>query len=151
MATEKRRILIFSLLAILWVFPGCAKRELTEAEARRVLEAFYTDRSPESIVDRHLMDAGRAIVPHLIREIPIRDMPKRRYAIAALGKLGDQSALSPLLRIANDRSEEESYRGDALVAIWHLNKDAGRDLAHKLAGESRYLDRTIELLKEGKI
>jgi len=124
---------------------------MDKKEAQKVLNSFYTDKVPESINDRHLLRAGKAIVPYLVEEIQKKDMPKRRYAIGALGKIGDRRALPVLVKILGDRSELEYFRSDALRAIWHIDKKQGEELAKKYAGESIDIDTASQLLREGKI
>jgi hypothetical protein len=77
---------------------------MDEKEAQDVLNKFYADNVPESINDRHLLNAGSSIVPYLLIEIQKKDMPKRGYAILALGKIGDGRAIPILQSILNDSS-----------------------------------------------
>ena len=150
---EQRLLIIISFLISMSLAPisGCSEPKMDEKEAQEVLNSFYTDKVPESINDRHLVRAGKAIVPYLVAEIQKRDMPKRRYAIGALGKIGDRRALPVLVKILGDRSELEYFRSDALRAIWHIDKKQGEELAKKYAGESIDIDTVSQLLREGKI
>ena len=90
---------ILFLLLIISLLAGCGKPRLNENDAQKFLNYFYNDKVPEEITDRHLLTAGRGIVPYLIDEVQKRDMPKRGYAIGALGKLGDRRALPVLIKI----------------------------------------------------
>ena len=146
-------LIIISFLISMSLTPmyGCSKSTMSEKEAQKVLNSFYTDKVPESINDRHLLRAGKGIVPYLVEEIQKRDMPKRRYAIGALGKIADRRALPVLVKILEDRSELEYFRGDTLEAIWRIDKKMGGELAKKYSGESIYIDTVIQLLREGKI
>lgn len=130
---------------------GCSKTEIDEKEAQEVLHEFYTNKEPEPIVDQPLLSAGKAIVPYLMIEIQKKDMTMRGYAILALGKIGDRRALPVLMKILEDRSELVYFRSDALRAIWHIDRKLGEEYANKYTGESREIDRTIELLRAGKI
>jgi hypothetical protein len=130
---------------------ACSRETMDPAEARRVLNDFYTDRVPEPINDRHLVNAGKPIVPYLLVEIENRDMPKRRYAIGALEKIKDRRALPLLIQILEDRTELSYFREDAFRAIWHIDRKLGEEYAQKSSAESQDMDRIIELLKEGKI
>lgn len=144
-------IIVFFLISILLVpISGCSKSIMNEKEAQKVLNSFYTDKVPESINDRHLLRAGKAIVPYLIIEIQKKDMPKRGYGILALGKIGDRQALHVLTKIFEDQSELIYFRCDAIRAIWHIDEKLGKELAKKYAGENSYIDETIDL-REGKI
>jgi len=125
---------------------------MSSEEAQKVLNAFYADKVPEPILDRHLVNAGKAIVPYLLVEIKKKDMPKRGYAILALGKIKDKQALPALVQILNDQYESVQFRGDALRAIWHIDRKLGEESAEKLAGQyPADIDDLIQLLREGKI
>jgi HEAT repeat protein len=130
---------------------GCEKSTMTEIEAQKVLHDFYTFGEPEPYAATPLVKAGRAIVPYLVVEIQNKKMPKRRYAISALEKLGDRRALPVLTEILEDENEEFYVRGDALRAIWHIDKKIAEELSIKYAGKVKDLDRTIQLLRAGKI
>jgi hypothetical protein len=134
------------IMIIVFVF-SCSKSRINEKEAQQILHDFYTDRVPEPINDRHLLNAGKGIVPYLIIEIQKKDMPKRGYAILALGKIGDRRALPELTNILKDRSDEIHARSDAIRAIWHIDKKYGEEFARKFYGENHEIDRTIELLR----
>jgi HEAT repeat protein len=141
--------LLISLFPV--VIAGCFNSEINDKEAQYILNNFYADNVPEPISDRHLLSAGKAIIPYLIVEIQKKDMQKRRYAIGALEKFGDRRALPVLTKILEDRSEVIYFRDDALRAIWHIDRKLGEEYARKYHGEYREIDRTIELLREGKI
>ncbi len=142
----------FCLISIMLIFLiGCYESTMDEEKAKKVLNNFYTDNVPESINDRYLVSAGKAIVPYVLVEIQKRDMPKRGYAILALGKIGDRRALTVLKKILDDKSELLGDRTAALQSIWHIDRKLGEELAKKYSGENEYLDRHIQLLREGKI
>jgi HEAT repeat protein len=82
-----------------------------------------------------LIEAGRAMVPAVMEAIDHQDMRLRRYAIGALGHLEDERAVAPLTAILADESEEEYFRGDALVAIYQIDQSEGTELAKKYAGQ----------------
>ena len=140
-----------AVILTLFTVHACFKNDMTPDEAQRVLNAFYADKAPEEISNRHLVTAGRAIVPYLVVEIRNRDMPRRRYAIGALEKIKDKRSLPVLIQIVEDESEIGYFREDALRAIWHIDRALGIEYAHKLAGKNPDMDRTIELLRSGRI
>ena len=140
---------ILFLLLVVFTLAGCGKPRLNENDAQKFLNYFYNDKVPEEITDRYLLTAGRGIVPYLIDEVQKRDMPKRGYAIGALGKLGDRRALLVLIKILGDNSEIHYFREDALVSICYLDKSLGEEMIEKYAGQSESFDRQIELLKKG--
>jgi hypothetical protein len=140
---------LFSLI----VLPGMisCSQTMDESEARKILNEFYTDNVPESINDRHLLNAGKAIVPYLIDEIQKEDMPKRGYAVLALGKIGDRRALPVLIRMFENPTERGVHPSDSLRAIWHIDRKLGEELASKYTGGDEFMKRTIELLRKGVI
>ena len=99
------------------------------------LAEFRSANVPECAIARPLVLAGRKVVPLVVAAIEDRQMPRRRYAVAALGSLGDTRAVDPLFAILSNPEEKDVFRADALQAI---NKLDGRQGA-KLASE--YLDR----------
>jgi len=128
---------------------SCARKTMNPEEARQVLNDFYADDVPEAFLDRHLVSAGRAIVPYIIVEIKNRSMPRRRYAIGALEKIGDRRALPVLITILNDSTELMYFREDALRAIWHIDRELGEEYAREYSGRNTEMDRAIELLRKG--
>jgi hypothetical protein len=94
----------------------------------------------EVIAEDQIMDplilAGKTVVPLLLKEIQDKNMPRRRYGIAALGHLGDSSALPALERILKDPSEIDYFRCDALQAIALLDPNAARILAKEQTASS---------------
>jgi len=137
------------LLLMVFVLAGCTEPRLDGKDAQKFLNYFYNDKVPEEITDRYLLTAGKGIVPYLIDEVQKRDMPKRGYAIGALGKIGDRRALPVLIKILEDSSEIYYFREDALVSIWYLDKALGERMIERYAGQNESFDRQIELLKKG--
>lgn len=142
-----RKVIIALVFAL---FFACSSR-LDEESANRIFQKFYEDKGPEEMLDRHLLDAGKDIVPFLVKEIQRKDMPRRSYAILAIGKLEDKRAIPALVSIFEDRTESEQIRGDSLSVILRLDESIGMKLASEHAGESKYIDRTIELYRKGLI
>lgn len=70
-----------------------------------------------------LILAGPDVIPLVQRELSNPNMPRRRYAIGALGNIGDKSALATLRKIFEDRSEVDYIRCDALEAIAMIDRD----------------------------
>lgn len=140
-----------STLFVVFSIYACSEKIMAPEKAQRVLNDFYTDNVPEDISDRHLVSAGKGIVPYLLIEIQKKDMPKRRYAIGALEKIKDKRAIPVLVQILNDNSEIGYFREDALRAIWHIDKKLGEEYADKFFGQYPEMNRVIELLREGRI
>jgi len=84
-------------------------------------QAFYgAQREPD--IDDALIAAGRPMVPAICEAVAHRDMQMRRYAIGALGYIGDDAATATLLAILGDESEESYFRGDALQALYLIDE-----------------------------
>lgn len=143
--------ILFSVLVALAGMLGCSPPTMDEKEAQKVLRDFFNDNVPESIADRHLLKAGKAIVPYLIKEIQKEDMPKRGYALLALGKIGDRRALPVLVYMFEHPVETKVHPGESLRAIWHIDEKLGEELAARYTGSDEYMIRTIQLLREGVI
>lgn len=146
MMRRRYSLIIFSLILIILGFLSYSATTVTQKDAQKFLNYFYNDKVPECITDRYLLTAGKGIVPYLIMEIRKKDMQKRRYAIAVLGKLGDSRALPLLVKIHEDLSEEIYFRCDALVSIWYIDRKLGEELAEKFADVD---DSCVELLRKG--
>lgn len=101
--------------------------------------AFYdlSDHEPE--IDDPLIKRGRPMVPSICSAIQHKDMKYRRYAIGALGYIGDRRALPTLEAILSDRTELEYFRGDALHSIYQLDRKLGLRYAKQYQRENKYL------------
>ena len=148
-----RNLILFSfVIMVLLCLICCSKSNLNAQEAREILQKFYSDKDlAESQTDLYLLNAGKPIVPYLVKEIENRKMPRRQYAIVALGKINDPRALPVLEKIINDKTEEAFTRGNALTSIWHIDQKLGEEYAKKFGGDKGYIDNTIKLLKKGSI
>ncbi len=146
-----RPIAILTVCLLFCASLACTEEVMTPEQAKKVLSDFYADRVPEEIQDRLLVDAGKPIAPYLLVEIKNKDMPKRRYAILALGKIKDKRALPVLTQILDDSSEINYFRDDALCAIWHIDRKLGEQSANQYSGKIEGIDRIIQLLREGVI
>jgi hypothetical protein len=59
----------------------------------RTWQAFYVGADHEPELDDPLIEAGPAMVPAICEAIAHPDMKRRRYAIGALGHIGDRRSL----------------------------------------------------------
>ena len=108
-------------------------------------------RAEDQIMDP-LIVAGKKVVPLLLKEIQDKNMPQRRYGIAALGHLGDLSAIPALEGILKDPLEIDYFRCDALEAIALLDSDAARILAKEQTSSSvDCINQLVEALINGKL
>jgi hypothetical protein len=108
----------------------------------KALEVFYAYNGAEDELMDPLILAGTEVIPLLREQIRDKNKPKRRYAIMALGHLGDSSSLPVLKQILTNASEISYFRCDALHAIAMINLEWGYSLAKK------YLKGNITCLSE---
>jgi hypothetical protein len=91
---------------------------------------FYRPEVPhEPELDDPLIAAGPKMVPAICEAVKHKDMKYRRYAIGALGHLADKGAISTLVTILEDQTEEEYFRADALQSIYQIDAARGKELA----------------------
>jgi len=120
--------------------------------AEEALRQFNTKVVAEDQIMDPLILAGKKVVPLVLKEIENKDMSRRRYAIAALGHLGDSSALPTLESILKDPSEVDYFRCDALEAIALLDSDVGRTFAkQQIASSVNCLSQISQSLVAGKL
>lgn len=96
------------------------------------MRRFYDtrDKAEADLMDPLIL-AGPKVVPRLSQEVRSKDMPARRYAIGALGHIGDRRAYATLKAILEDSSEVFYIRRDALVAMALIDPAAGREEAKR--------------------
>lgn len=83
------------------------------------------------------------------KNIQDKNLYKRRYAICALGYIGNQDSIPVLKAILEDPTEKDYFRGDALEAIYIIDqaygtKEGEEVLARLPATEKDFLWRTAE-------
>ena len=101
--------------------------------------AFYAGGDHEPDIDDPLIARGRPMVPAICAAIRHKDMKRRRYAIGALGYIGDKRALPTLEAILKDGTEIDYFRGDALHSIYQLDRQLGLRYAKQYQHENEYL------------
>lgn len=106
-------------------------RSIPESPAD-AFEQFSSSEVAEDQIMDPLILVGEGVIPLLVEAVPKRDMPRRRYAISALANLEADAAVPTLSAIAQDGSEPEYIRCDALNAVALISFDAGLDLANEL-------------------
>lgn len=98
--------------------------------------ARFVTANPYEVAEDQLMDplilAGPKVVPLLSKSISNRQMVHRRYAVIALGHIGDQAALPALAKIVIDVTDEGDVRCDALQAVGLIKNAAARDLVERV-------------------
>lgn len=93
------------------------------------MSEFFSNPGAEDTLMDPLIVAGPAVYPLVIDAIQDPDMPRRRYAIGFLGNEEVSDALPILLAILNSESELPYFRGDALVAIYKIDRGRAKELA----------------------
>lgn len=109
--------------------------------------AFYKgDHEPE--LPAPLVSAGKAIVPSVCEAVSHPDMRMRRYAISALGSLRDKRAISTLVAIVNNVQELDYFRGDALEAIYKIDRKLGVSISNQYSNETNYLKHSVATIQK---
>ena len=121
------------------ILQGCGDSGPTPEEA---LEEFYANPGPENTLMDPLIVAGPSVYPLVIDAIADPDMPLRRYAIGFLGNEEVSEALPVLLTILNDENELSYFRGDALEAIYKIDKEQAKVLAEPFRDRDDMLGRS---------
>lgn len=108
---------------------SCGEKEIIELSSDEALNKFYSSEVAEDQLQDPLILAGDKVVPLVLSEIKNKDMPRRRYAIGALGSIGNPLALPVLEGILNDGFEKDYFQCDALEAIAMIDFNYAKKLA----------------------
>jgi hypothetical protein len=76
---------------------------------------------------------GSCVVPTAIEAVRDRTLPKRPFVISFLGNGSYQDALEALTNIVEDETDPD--RSPAIIAVFQINEDRGRELARKYQSE----------------
>ena len=117
--------------------------------ARRWQE-FYAAGRHESELATPLIKGGPAMVPAISEAIKHPDMKYRRYAISALGAIRDKRAVPVLTNILQRADEIDYFRGDALEAIYQIDRQLGVKLADQYKDETNYLKNSVQWIREAE-
>ncbi|HZP92847.1 MAG TPA: hypothetical protein VFB20_08200 [Burkholderiales bacterium] len=127
----KRRVVLWTLVALgIIVFGSLAYRISSLGRDAAIAEFFASNAAEDQLMDPLIL-GGRGVVAQLIKEVVKKDMPRRRYAILALGNIGDPAAIETLNLIALDPSEVEYVRCDALTSIALIDENRAKTLAER--------------------
>lgn len=137
--------IVIAALAVIWARAQGPLRDPHEA-----LNDFYdAEFVAEGQVADPLIRTQCNAAPLVTQEIRDRNMKLRRYAIGYLGNRRCAVAL-PALRAIVQASDERSYfRGDALEAIWQIDRTAGMSLAQSHRTRSDYLGQRARVIVSG--
>ncbi len=117
-AHGRRRWTLVSGLALAAVGSCClGQRWASRFMAPNYLTIFEEQSVAESHLINPITDAGTAIAPRLMKKVEAPGYPRRRYAIAGLGKLRYAPAVSVLRRILANPEDAWFVRGDAYEAL----------------------------------
>lgn len=115
----------------------------------KVWHAFYdlSDHEPE--IDDPLIAVGRPMVPAICEAIAHPDMKYRRYAIGALGYIGDRKAVPTLVGVLENAGEQAYFRSDALLAIYRIDRALGARYARQYRHADAPIANTAEAVLRG--
>ena len=143
----KTLLLVIAALVALPCWAGEVEYRPGGKSFSSVWDRFYKgDHEPE--LDDPLIAAGPPMTPAIVEAIQHKDMKYRRYAIGALGQIGDKRAIPPLEKLLQDKTEIDYFRGDALQSIYRLDQKRGTVYAERYAGENEYLRMISEAIKK---
>lgn len=132
------------MLGILWVVTARPWRS-----NEQILEYFYYAATSEEELMDPLILRGEEIVPMVISNVVRPDMPRRRYAIAFLGRGGYVTALPALRNIIEANHEPGYVRADALEAIYRIDQQGGLAYAKLYADRKDWLGNVArQIIKE---
>jgi hypothetical protein len=104
-----------------------------------IWKIFYAgDHEPE--LDDPLIAAGKKMTPFICEAVKYPDMKYRRYAIGALGHIGDKRAIPTLINILKSKNELDYFRGDALQSLFIIDRQTGREYSTKFGNDNDYLE-----------
>lgn len=104
--------IIFTFLVFALASYSCGAEDITKereyrtggSQFQKVWHTFYVERHHEPELDDPLIAAGYPMTLVICQAILHPDMKRRRYAIGALGYIGDKRALPTLVKIHGRRS-----------------------------------------------
>jgi hypothetical protein len=137
---------LVALLGLWWAVAEGPLRNPGEA-----LEDFYEakDRAEDQLMDPLIL-TGSSVVPLVLKELPNKDMRRRRYAIGFLGNGRYSEALPMLEVILNDESEIYYIRADALEAIFQISQSRAKELAPNFVNGRELLGKVAREIVAGK-
>ena len=118
--------------------PGVEYR-LGGPKYKRTWDNFYQDAVHEPEIHIPLKKAPKDMTLTICEAVKHSDMKYRRYAIEALGKRKDKRAIPTLESILKNDKEIDYFRGDALEAIYDIDKKLGERYAKDFGNKNSYL------------
>ncbi|WP_375185101.1 hypothetical protein [Pseudoalteromonas sp.] len=146
MRTLKISLFILIGLSLWWSRVEGPLRDPEEA-----LKDFYeTQYRAESQLQDPLILNGSNVLPLVLRDLPDKNMPRRRYAIGYIGNGRYEEAIPALKKILHDNSELNYFRADALEAIYQIDMSLSRNLAANFTNEPELLGRVAKKIVSGE-
>lgn len=110
-----------------------------------VLNRFYTEQDlGEDQISDSLILAGFRMVPLLEKEVLKKDIPRRLYAIQALGMITNRNSIPVLEQILKDKTEIASFRASALRAVAVIDINIAQQLALQYLNDDEYVRYTAQ-------
>jgi hypothetical protein len=100
------------------------------------IRRFHANNGPEDTLMDPLILRGRDVVPLLLLAVRDRSMPRRTYAILALGHMASSDAIGVLRDLALDSSEDGMTRCVALDALSLVDRAEATAVAARLDSAS---------------
>lgn len=139
---------VILVLAPCWSQAGEIEYRPGSPRFDKAWHAFYVEADHEPDIDDPLIAAGRPMTLAICDAVAHPDMKRRRYAIGALGYIHDRRALPTLEKILKDNTEIYYFRGDALHAIYQIDRQLGAKYAEQFANEHEYLRRLADSIRK---
>jgi hypothetical protein len=127
-------VVVALVLGTLWILRMLYARIPENPQA--ALTSFYERQVAEDQIMDPLILSGSEVVPLLQQEIKNPQMPNRRYAIGALGNLGEMQSVKILEEIAKSTSEVDYIRCDALTSIAMIDATEAIRVAESIVANS---------------
>ena len=123
---------VLVVIASSLIFSGCnADEPQARIDPASALNDFYAYDGAEDTLMDPLIVAGKEVVPLVLEDVVEHDMVKRRYAIQALGNIGDPAAIQTLKSLAQSDGEPGYIRCVSTQAVAQISWDEGRLLAEQ--------------------
>jgi 5'-3' exonuclease len=138
------------ILGVVFVVFNFVNKKIPDSPEIALQEFYHDNRAEDQIMDPLIL-MGSEMIPRLSKEILNKNMIHRRYAIGAIGNIGDENAISILVSIVNDHQEIDYFRCDSLNSIAMINKEKAKQLALKYRqSDVRCLNELVQALLSDK-
>jgi len=146
---KKKLILIITILIVLaspFIYKYIIYPISLYISPKYALNQFLKRECAEDQLINPLIISGKKVIPYLMKEIDNKKMHRRRYAISALGHIGDENIIPFLMGILNDDKEIYYFRYDSLEAISMIDIEKAKKVARIFVNKE--IDLVSEFCKE---